>query len=517
MRMKSLIIILLLGLFFCLNFFSAEKESLTYDEPVHLKAGIEEWQKRIFSLDTNNPPLVRELTALPVVLGFKPGRQYLPPRMVVTLLGGILGYLVFRFSEKNFGFLVGIFALLFFVFEPDILTHSHYVTLDIGASLFFFITLLTFKKFLNSPSWRNAGIWGITCGLAFASKITIILPLLFYFLLMIFLKKKIYQRNFWKKIIFAGFLNVLIIWAVYFFTFAPIIAEREDPTRLSAKILNFAEEKNLLFLKNTLLWLKTTPVPLGYFLATIKNGFVYNLGNYNRYLDSLPLILFFKLPLVLTVFFGIGLMGLIGLIGRIGRIKNNWDLLIPLIFMIFLFSFNKAAPRVRYLLPIFPILIMVAALGASVLWQKKGGKALVLFGFGFYIWQTISCFPHFLSFTNGFVRSFSSRPLLFVDSNYDWGQSLPDLADYVKKENIGQLNFSYFGTDSPENYGLSADRPFGEKFEERCPLYLIKLKDNGEKINVISLSNWYYCDYWQREEFKEKNIKKIVGKSILIF
>jgi len=514
MRIKSLVITLLLGIFFCLNFFSAKKESLTYDEPVHLKAGVEEWQKRIFSLDTNNPPLIRELVALPVVLGINPGRQYLFPRMIVTLMGAILGYLVFRFSEKSFGFLVGIFALFFFVFEPDILTHSHYTTLDIGASLFFFIAFLTFKKFLNHSGWKNAAIWGMTCGLAFASKITLILPLLFYFLLMIFLKKKIYQKNFWKKIIFAGFLSVLIIWTAYFFTFAPIIAEREDPTRISARLINFAEEKNLPFLKNTILWLKTTPVPLGYFLATIKNGFVYNLGNYNRYFDFLPLILFFKLPLILTVFFGIGL---IGLIDQIGKIKNNRDLLIPLFLMILIFSSTKTVPRVRYLLPVFPLLIIVAALGASVFWQKKWGKAFVLLGISFYIWQALSFFPHFISFNNGFFSSFSSRILLFVDSNYDWGQSLPDLADYVKKENISQLNFSYFGTDSPENYGLVAERPFGEKFEERCLLYLIKLKDKGEKINAISLSNWYYCGYWQKEEFREKNIKRIVGKSILIF
>ncbi|MCX6738423.1 MAG: hypothetical protein NTY11_03365, partial [Candidatus Parcubacteria bacterium] len=37
-----------------------------------------------------------------------------------------------------------------------------------------------------------------------------------------------------------------------------------------------------------------------------------------------------------------------------------------------------------------------------------------------------------------------------VDSNYDWGQDLKRLADFVDKNNIQKITVSYFGGDDPK-------------------------------------------------------------------
>ena len=99
--MKKTFVFILLFLYLFLNIASAFRESLTYDEPVHLKAGIEEWQTRAFSLDANNPPLVREIAALLVIFGLQkliifphPVHQYFPSRLMITFLGIVLAKII---------------------------------------------------------------------------------------------------------------------------------------------------------------------------------------------------------------------------------------------------------------------------------------------------------------------------------------------------------------------------------------------------------------------------------------
>jgi len=520
--MKKVLILVLLLSFFALNFLSAQRESLTYDEPVHLKAGLEEWQKRDFSMDANNPPLIREIAALPVVLGIAPGRQYLPSRLTITLLGLILALVVFKYAVKKFGWQTGLIALLLFVFEPSILANSHYLTLDIGVTLFFVLAYLSFLKFLDKTSVKNTLIWGLFLGLALTSKVTVIPALFLSFILATLIKRKKLNRAFLKRTFVGIGFTILVIWTVYFFTFAPIIAERKNPTRLSERIMVLAEERNYPFVKELILWAKETPVPLGYYLATLKNGLVFNLSSHRIdflgrfYPDNrfyfLPTLLALKLPISLLLLFFCGLLR-----GVKEKKKEIFLLLIPVLVMLLIFSFGHLPPRVRYLLPVYPFLIMMAALGADWLSKKHFGKVILGILLVWYFIGTIFSFPHFISYANEIAGPRQTRIFLFSDSNYDWGQGLFDLKKYVEENNIASVGLSYCGTDNPAEYGLAADRPFAERFEDRCPLYQIKLKEEGKKIIAISLTNYYYCGYYQQFEFSKDKVSEIVGDSILIF
>lgn len=527
--MKKLLVVILLLIFLVLNIFSSLRESLTYDESVHLKAGIEEWQTKIFSLDANNPPLIREIAVLPAIFGFQklisssfPAHQYLPSRLMITFLGLILAVAVFKYVEKHFGWKLALFSLILFVFEPNILAYSHYVTLDLGTVLFFFLAYLSFLRFLDKSDFKNGLIWGLFFGLAMASKITIIPALCLSFLATVVIKRKSLSQFFWKKAFLGIIFSLLVVWTTYFFTFSPVIAERKDPNRLSERILVFAEKKNYQFLKNFVYFGKGKPVPLGYFLATVKNGLVYNLQSHRTeflgqfYPDNrfyfLPTIIALKTPLPLLILFFVGIF-----LACKKREKIILLMVTPTFFLVFFFSFGHIYPRLRYALAIYPFIVFVASFGASVLLKKRLGQMVLGLIFVWYVVGTLSVFPHFISFANEMAGSKNKRLFLFSDSNYDWGQGLFDLKDYVEKENIATLYLSYFGTDNPENYGLVADKPFGEKFEERCPLYSIKTANQGEKIVAISLTNYYYCGYWQQEEFGKEKIKDVIGKSILVF
>jgi len=519
MKAKNFIVGVLLGIFLLLNWASALEESLTYDERAHFKTALAEWQERNFSLDPHGPPLIRLITVLPILIqssgteSFLPlHRQVLPARMMISLFGLILALVIYRYTDVSFGSTAAFFALILFVFEPNILAHSHYLTLDIGATLAYFLAYVFILDFLRLASFGNALKTGVFLGLALASKVTIIVPFILSLLWVIYLNRKKLNRNFWQKAFISLVLAGLVIWATYSFALAPIIAEREDPQRLSEKILRYSEEKNLTFLKHLIDFGKYQSLPLGNYLATIKNCLVFNLKpNRVEFLGKLYpgnrwyfllVIFFLKTPIPLLFLFFCGLL-------VIGKNKKFLPLLIPILLMFFFFSFSQSSGRLRYLLPIWPFLIIIAARGADWFRQRKSGKILLVLSFLVYLGGTLFYYPHFITFANG--------PFIFADSNGDWGQGLISLVEYIKKENVVDFHFSYFGTDSPENYGLVADKPFGEKFEERCPLYSIKTANQGEKIIAISLTNYYYCGYWQQEEFGKEKIKDVIGRSILVF
>ena len=68
-------------------------------------------------------------------------------------------------------------------------------------------------------------------------------------------------------------------------------------------------------------------------------------------------------------------------------------------------------------------------------------------------------FPHHLAYFSELVGGPSRGRRILGDSNLDWGQALPDLRDFVRK-NPGGVILSYFGMDCPPAYGLDLQEAF---------------------------------------------------------
>ena len=67
-------------------------------------------------------------------------------------------------------------------------------------------------------------------------------------------------------------------------------------------------------------------------------------------------------------------------------------------------------------------------------------------------------FPYYLSYYNELAGGTRYGYRIAVDSNYDWGQDLKRLDDFVGKSGIGKIAIDYFGGGNPQYY-------FGDKFE----------------------------------------------------
>lgn len=533
----TIILFIFISIFFTLSFLSAKNESLTYDEIIHLQEGLNALRYHTFKIDTNNPPLIRELASLPLFLGLdnlirsnSPIDKILPARLVIIFLSILLGFSIFFVAKFYFGIKPAIFSLFLFIFEPNILGNNHYLTLDIGLTLFFFGSYVFLLKFIEKKSIRNFVIHSLLLGLAMSSKIST----LFYFIaiapaiVIIKFKEKsfswVWERKYY--IFFSLLLAIFALWATYFLTFDVLVAKREDPNRVSSKLLANAKAKDNKILESVIYFSQNQKLPLGNYLAAIKNSIVRNNKQNNEvyflgksyssskwYFMLINFIL--KTPVPLLIFSFIPLFLFI-------KNKHNKEkylyFFVPFIAILLMSSFSNMNPLIRYILPLYPFLIIISS--TSINFFNKGYFRLIFMILClWYIYGTFSYFPHFISYANELSGTRDKRYEIFIDSNIDWGQSLYDFKKYIENQQPNKIMFSYFGRDNGELYGLKSDFPYGShKFEDICKFHKIS-KQNWKRndITAISISNWYYCGYSKKQIYSKEKVVNVVGDSILIF
>ena len=119
---------------------------------------------------------------------------------------------------------------------------------------------------------------------------------------------------------------------------------------------------------------------------------------------------------------------------------------------------------VRHLLPIMPFMYILAA-GSIKKWvqgdsfkklasPELGRKIKLYIIYGLTVWFLIDIaivYPFYLSYYNEFVGTENGWRYV-TDSNYDWGQDLKRLTQYVESEGIDRIAVDYFGAGSPFYY-----------------------------------------------------------------
>jgi len=196
--------VLLLSVHVALAVRSLVQENPTVDEVIHLPAGVTYWQTGSFRLYHHNPPLVKLLAALPVVVA-RPRVDYRsefwrqePPnktvfahefmeqnaaryfelfaraRLLMPVFSVVGGLVVFAWSRRLYGAGGGLLSLALWVLCPNVLAHARLVTTDMGASALGALATFAFWRHLKAPSWRRAWLAGACLGLAQLTKFSMI-------------------------------------------------------------------------------------------------------------------------------------------------------------------------------------------------------------------------------------------------------------------------------------------------------------------------------------------------------
>ena len=148
--------------------------------------------------------------------------------------------------------------------------------------------------------------------------------------------------------------------------------------------------------------------------------------------------------------------------------------------------------------------------------EQDLGK-MVLVAITWYIGASTYIHPHYLAYFNEFVGGPGNGYKYLVDSNLDWGQDLKGLKAYMQSHGIPRIYLSYFGSDSPQRYGIAYDwlpsfvlnNPDPQKHE-------IVLK-GWVAISATNLQGVYFTDKNLFARLRERQPAAKIGYSIFIY
>lgn len=424
------------------------------------------------------------------------------PMMLLTLF---FGALFFIWSERKFGKRAALMALALFSFSPNFIAHGHLVTTDIGATLGFLIGIGAFLNFLHAPNSKHIAIAGIALGIALLLKFSTFLLLPIYAALVIFW---LLTRNSlsWKerhrlghilllKSIAIGIIALIVISLVYgvFMVHYPVARQISD----SNFILGSFGNRFLVKIHSSLLAHSPTR-PLGhYFLGILMvlqrsagGNTTYFLGNVSNAGSHFyfPIMYVTKEPLGFLILLALAL----GIsVRQLWRVHQHWGIKrisqwIELnfarfalgFFIIFYWGYSMKSPLnigVRHILPTFPFIYLLVS-NQLIMWirgvtnpspQNWREVFSTLYRHyiapiprytllaALFIWialDTLLIYPHFLSYYNELAGGPKEGYRIAVDSNYDWGQDLARLGNYLKENDISQISLEYFGGSQPSYY-----------------------------------------------------------------
>jgi 4-amino-4-deoxy-L-arabinose transferase-like glycosyltransferase len=188
----------------------AYRYSPTIDEPAHMAAGISHWKFGRFDLYRVNPPLVRMIAALPMLVvnpkvdwsafteapyarpefaigsalangnGFDIFWDFTLARWACIPFSLIGGYFCYRWGRELYGVRSGIVALVLWCFCPNILGNGALITPDVPAAALGVTACYFFWRWLKAPGWPAALVAGLTLGLAELTKSTWIILFALY-------------------------------------------------------------------------------------------------------------------------------------------------------------------------------------------------------------------------------------------------------------------------------------------------------------------------------------------------
>jgi hypothetical protein len=131
---------------------------------------------------------------------------------------------------------------------------------------------------------------------------------------------------------------------------------------------------------------------------------------------------------------------------------------------------------VRYVLPLVAFAAIGVAVGFARARQSAGPglrvalAAVAAAAIGWNAVAAVRVWPHGIAYTNELCGGTDDGYRCLSDSNYDWGQGLPDLVEWFTSAGMPPLAVWYFGTDP-----LLARLPF-----RSLPLHDFALRDGGE-------------------------------------
>ena len=511
----------------------AWNDSLTFDEVAHIPAGYSYVTMHDYRLNPEHPPLLKILAGLAILplhphfdtsqdfwttannLGeygqWTAGKHLLHQaqnntdmivflaRLPIVFLSLFCAAFLFFWGKKIGGIVTGLFAMILFAFDPNILGHNHFVTTDIGIAIAFACAFYYFLQFLKTPTWSYALFGGVALGIAQVTKFSAILLLPFFGILLITYPLITFIDNDQSRIktffiyIIKGIFALIIMVCVVWITYLPItykmpldvlpqiahIKGQPDKYPRDRYLIQFIEYTNQ----------KTILRPFATYTQGVMQ--VFNRvddGNVTYFMGSVsndasrwyfPFVFIAKQTLV-HLFFYVTAFMLFALFTirscqKIFRQSLTQSFKkcrafcvyrfheISLGMFIMLYSYISITGNLnigfRHLFPMMPLLYVLTAKTIIDSYKKlqdpkrkKIIRSIFIIIISILIITTISAYPFYMSYFNVLVGGSKNGYHYVTDSNADWGQDLKRLKIYLDAHpEIDKIRIDYFGGDDIHN------------------------------------------------------------------
>jgi hypothetical protein len=173
----------------------------------------------------------------------------------------------------------------------------------------------------------------------------------------------------------------------------------------------------------------------------------------------------------------------------------------------------------RHVFPIYSFLFIILGVGAANTWQRRpritAAVALLLVS-GLAL-ETCAAYPDFIPFFNLPAGGWRGGLHLLSDSNLDWGQDLPLMADWQRRHPDRLIFLLYFGTADPSHYGIPY---YKDSIESIYPnARLAASKNRILAISATVLQGTYLAPNQQNrmELLRRRHPLAVLGGSIYLF
>jgi len=466
-----------------------------FDEIAHIPAGLVHWRSGNFDLYRVNPPLMRMIAVVPLLIvdpelgsdtysvdpylrpEFSLGTRFIQAnrsnalwyftvcrwaQIPVSIFGG---WICFRWARELFGKSSAFVALTLWCFCPTILAWGATITPDIGGAAFGVWAGYTFWRWLKVPVFRHALISGLAMGVALLAKSTWVI--LFGLWPLLWMISCLEERQ-WSITVSTAIQITIILSTSLFvvnlgYGFEGSCKRLRDFTFIS-ELLGGDGAHQTPGNRFRYVWpgAAFVPVPANYLrgIDTQRYGFEYGKWSYLRgetkfggwwhyYIYALAV----KTPIGTLLLLGVAVALIIERPGYLQSFKDEAVLMLPALAILVLVSSQTGFNRyLRYILPAIPFLyIFTSRVGKTFEANGSRPRFLTIIGIASTVVGSLMVHPHSMSFFNVLAGGPTGGPAHLLDANVDWGQDLLHLKRFVDRNpHVSPINLAYFGLADPK-------------------------------------------------------------------
>jgi hypothetical protein len=372
-------------------------------------------------------------------------------------------------------------AVVCAVANPNLLAHAGVAGTDIGPAAMMPAALLAWTMWLEKPTLRRSVALGVLvaiCGLTKFNAIAYWLPAAIGVAVFTVFTSR--RDLLWRggvklarPLLLAVLVAAFVTWATYRFSVGRVggltLPAPEFFTGLGAFFRHGAGGHP------------------AYLLGQVRLGGWW-------YYDLIVVLV--KTPIPLMMFGGLGgyvVLAKLRPTGRMAAAENakpigaegaaeNVAPVIGILSVLLVATLTPVDIGVRLLLPIYPLLAILAALGFVWAWQRSRtftSRFAVGAAFAWMLFEPVATHPDHIAYFNQLAGPHPEYVL--VDSNLDWGQDLYRLRDASNELHMDSLRVHYFGTAEFVAVGLERAR---------------RLAPNERATGWVAASETFYAGVW---------------------